>query len=447
MSKFDHILKRTKSLTVLYVEDDLIVQEATQLLLSSFFKKIIVANDGEEGLSIYHNSKEEIDIVISDIEMPKMNGLDMIQEIRKDDNDISIILTTAFSDVKYFQQAITLKVDRYLPKPINLENVIDVLNDISQKISDKKELESFVRYQHEQDLKDKANEIVLKISNAYALPTLIFKEQKVFYISESFKELFSFLDDEKLEKLCLENENLFIPKQGHLSSLSEYNDEETLQNKVKIKQTIGHKIYRVSKKTMELDGEATLYIFTDITLEEYQKTKIDSYINSVDNLAKKTNSTTIKERFISHETVEIQSAKEYIQTLSPVMLKDIQELEDLNIDLIHSIQNLKQSEILGFEKTSQLFAIYVESISYFNEFEDIYLALDEFSRLLNCINILDVDAQKQVLLVNFLESLREVLDKLRVSVFVEQTATNIHFLDSSIIRICIDLNILITHEL
>ena len=134
MSKFDHILEKTKNLVVLYVEDDLVVREATKLLLDNFFKEIIVADDGEAGLLTYTTYKSKIDLIISDIEMPKMNGLEMIEAIRKIDNNIPIIIATAFTDDKYFLKAEELNVDKYFPKPINLDSVIDVLTKISQNI-------------------------------------------------------------------------------------------------------------------------------------------------------------------------------------------------------------------------------------------------------------------------------------------------------------------------
>lgn len=448
MLELDSILNKTKELIVLYVEDNETVQQSTTILLSNFFKKVIVKSDGKEGLKTYRENKDQIDFIISDIEMPKMTGLEMVELIRKENKDIPIIITTAFSEEKYFIQAISLKIDRYLIKPIQLDKVVDVIEDIATHIYNQKELKRLQELQHNKILEDKMNEMVLKISDAYALPTAIFKDNSVFYLSRSFQDLFSTFKEAELKQLLLTDTKLFTPKKGHLSSLNEFDTKNTLNNRVKVEQKIGHKIFKVTRKSIDLDGDAIIYIFTDITLEEYQKTKIDSYLDTIDDLASKSHKTSVKEKFISKEYSSSKiSAKAYIATLSEVTLRDVQELNDLNTDLIHSIQHLRQSEILGFEKTASLFLEYVDAISHFSEFEDIFIALDEFSRLLHCIDILNIDEQKHMLLVNFLDNLREILHRLLVDVFIHQNAENIHFLDSAIIRICIDLNILITHEL
>ena len=77
-----------KDISVLYVEDENDVREFTSKLLGSLLKKVYVAQNGLEGLELYKENQNDIDLIISDINMPKMNGLDMCEQIRKINNEI-----------------------------------------------------------------------------------------------------------------------------------------------------------------------------------------------------------------------------------------------------------------------------------------------------------------------------------------------------------------------
>ena len=72
-----------KNICVLYVEDENDIREFTSKLLSSLLKKIYVAQDGQDGLNIFIENVNEIDLIISDINMPKLDGLSMCEEIKK----------------------------------------------------------------------------------------------------------------------------------------------------------------------------------------------------------------------------------------------------------------------------------------------------------------------------------------------------------------------------
>ena len=108
--------KRLKELTVLYVEDEEVVLEEIVDMLELKVKKLFTALNGKEGLAIYE--KENIDIIITDIQMPVMGGFEMIEMIRKSDNNIPVLITTAFNELSYLNKAIDLHVDKYITKPI-----------------------------------------------------------------------------------------------------------------------------------------------------------------------------------------------------------------------------------------------------------------------------------------------------------------------------------------
>jgi len=134
MENLNKVIEFTKDLNILFVEDDKSARTSTILLLEEFFKKIDVATNGEEGLNYFKNNIEDIDMIITDINMPKLSGLDMIEEIRKIDANIPIVIFSAHYESEYFIRSIYADVQGYVIKPIDMEQFIRVLDKIIVKI-------------------------------------------------------------------------------------------------------------------------------------------------------------------------------------------------------------------------------------------------------------------------------------------------------------------------
>lgn len=105
--------------SILYVEDEKKIQEELAEVIGMFCEELYLADDGVQGLRQY--KEHRCDIIISDIKMPFMDGIEMSKKIKEIDNDAHIILTTAFSDVEFFQEALELQVDGYILKPMVLQ--------------------------------------------------------------------------------------------------------------------------------------------------------------------------------------------------------------------------------------------------------------------------------------------------------------------------------------
>ncbi len=127
-----------KTITILYVEDELALQENIYQNILPFVKKIFCADNGLEGLELYKKEKENIDLIITDILMPKMNGMEMVDEIRKIDLDVPVIYSTAFSDNKYLKRTIEQCVISYITKPIDIEVMLNSIEKASVKIENKR---------------------------------------------------------------------------------------------------------------------------------------------------------------------------------------------------------------------------------------------------------------------------------------------------------------------
>lgn len=106
-----------KRLTILYVEDDEETREQFRRFLSRIAGNIVVAKNGKEGLRAYRAHHPHI--IITDIQMPDMDGLSMTHEIRKVDKSTCIIVLTAFEKIDYLKRSINEGVNKYVTKPVD----------------------------------------------------------------------------------------------------------------------------------------------------------------------------------------------------------------------------------------------------------------------------------------------------------------------------------------
>lgn len=118
--------------SILFVEDEPEVRFELKRFLQRYSRDVIVATNGEEGIELF--KKNTPDIVITDIKMPKMNGIDMAKKIKKLSPEQTIIFTTAHSDNNYFLEAIEMQVDGYILKPVDLGLLKKKINKISKNM-------------------------------------------------------------------------------------------------------------------------------------------------------------------------------------------------------------------------------------------------------------------------------------------------------------------------
>ena len=129
-----------KNISILYVEDEEDVREFTAKLLGTLVKKIYTANNGLEGLESFKTNIDEIDLVISDINMPKMDGLDMCEQIKKL-KDLPVVITSAYNDPNFLRRAIDIGVNNYAMKPIDLYQLVESIIKAIEPVILKKKLE------------------------------------------------------------------------------------------------------------------------------------------------------------------------------------------------------------------------------------------------------------------------------------------------------------------
>lgn len=122
------LVKYTKKLQLLYVDDDLSINESSISLFNNFFGNVVLAKNGQEALDIFKDT--HFDLIITDISMPKMNGVEFIEKVRDLNSKINIIVYTAHSSADKRQACEALKIDAYMYKPMELSEIKEVLVNI-----------------------------------------------------------------------------------------------------------------------------------------------------------------------------------------------------------------------------------------------------------------------------------------------------------------------------
>lgn len=118
-------MKELSELVIVYAEDDQLLRETVCEFLRRRVGCVYEAENGEEGLALV--KEHDPDVVITDIEMPKMNGLEMIEEVRSQFNfDHPIIVITAYDDSEHY----TEKANAYLYKPLNLKELLEQIKTL-----------------------------------------------------------------------------------------------------------------------------------------------------------------------------------------------------------------------------------------------------------------------------------------------------------------------------
>ena len=183
-----------KSQTVLFVEDEELAREILANMLSKVFKKVLTAANGLEGLEKFEESKSsnEIDLIISDINMPIMNGLDMLEKIREIDSTIPVIFVTARNETNNILRAIDLNVTNYIIKPVQMDIMLSKIKEACEKKYIRKQL----------DEKKEELENYLEAVDHVALIFRMNDEGNITFGNSSFLEASSYTKDE------LENLNL-----------------------------------------------------------------------------------------------------------------------------------------------------------------------------------------------------------------------------------------------
>ena len=149
------------NLKLLYVEDDALARESTLKLLENFFPDITIAVDGQDGLDTF--KKSSFDLILTDINMPNLSGLEMLERIRETNTSVPVLVLSAHNDSEHFLKAIEYDIDGYILKPL----IYDQLFKVLFKIVDKIKLISIAKnYKEnlEEEVKKRNEELITKLN-------------------------------------------------------------------------------------------------------------------------------------------------------------------------------------------------------------------------------------------------------------------------------------------
>ncbi len=157
----ENLKEKASHFSVLYVEDEQILRDKVSSFLSKLFNQVDTAPDGAEGLKKYLT--KPYDIVITDILMPKMDGIEFIRKIRENSKDQEIIVVSAYTDSTYLTQAIELNVTGYIIKPVKFTQILNVLELSINKLTAFRENEMYKTKLEE--MVDERTKTVLQLEN------------------------------------------------------------------------------------------------------------------------------------------------------------------------------------------------------------------------------------------------------------------------------------------
>ncbi len=326
-----------KNINVLYVEDEQDVREFTSKTISTIVNKVIVAENGKEGLEKFQENPD-INLILTDINMPKMGGLEMCAEIRKTDKEIPIVITSAHSDPNFLKKAIDVNVSAYAMKPIDLYHLIESMIKAVEPIFLRKQLENInINLENKVEEATRQTKSILDAQDNIVFLTNL---EQIIEVNKKFLEFFNVhsLDDFLEKKISIiskfeEEGGLFNKKsldKGYnwLLEILELNEVDRV---VKMKTPQGEdKVFTVNVDDYENKGEHYVVSFTDIT-ELKEKSNLLEYQATHDHLTGLFNRQKFNEIFIK----EIKRDKRYDNALS-VIIFDIDNFKDFNDNFGHA---------------------------------------------------------------------------------------------------------------
>ncbi len=329
---------------LLYVEDEAIIREQLERLLKRIAREVITAKNGKEGLAAFREYAPEI--IVTDINMPQMTGLEMAKEIRKIDRDIPIIITTAHSDSEFLLEAIEIGVSGFLLKPVDTDKLIKVIERESHDIILEKELIKQQR-RFETILNFQDNMIILTDGTNIIEGNKSFLDFFAVENIESFKKLYGCIDSQLIgdEKIIRKIEN-----QSWIKNLIDGKFERNIAKLLNVK--TGEPRTFVVKATKFPEEEEELYIvsMSDIT-------DIENEAQILERLATTDPLTKIYNRLKLNELLafEIKKSDRYNLPLSLIML-DIDHFKEINDNYGHDVGDevlvkLCESIAAGIRKT------------------------------------------------------------------------------------------------
>lgn len=207
--------KEFENLSLLYVDDEENIRRNASSYFNRLFEKVYEAKDAFEALEIVKDKNPSI--IITDIKMPKMSGLELVKKIKEFNQDSQILVLTAFTDTKYLLDAVELGLVKYLIKPIRHDKMLPVLLSCAKNIKNRSSNKKYITKQCYFDFLSKKlidDEKDIKLSkNELALLELLCLDNRIISYEEMENKIWydSFMSEDAVRSL-IRNLRRKLPK-------------------------------------------------------------------------------------------------------------------------------------------------------------------------------------------------------------------------------------------
>jgi len=246
---------------VLYVEDDEIIRDQTKNFLGRFFKHVDVAEDGSLGLEQYQ--KESYDIVVTDINMPNMNGIEMIERIKELNEEQVILVTSAHNDSENLLRLINLHIMRFVLKPFDFKQFIIMLYHIVEELHNKTRLKKM------QERLNESAKMAQSIVDTINVGVVVLENTQLKMANKAFLDMYGFDSFEtlKLEMpeigILFQKFKLGIDVETNAELINELQTRPAEEHRIRILQT--NLVHEYQVKMTALGEKEYLLSFTDIS--------------------------------------------------------------------------------------------------------------------------------------------------------------------------------------
>jgi PAS domain S-box-containing protein len=354
----------------------------------------------------------------------------------------------------------------FLNKNNEITEYISIRQDITQLHELKNNLEDRVKEEVEKNQK-KDQELLENLNlflDSTPNPIIVLSDEKIEFINKAFLELISKEKDEVLYEECLLTQVL-VQDKGYVSNPDEF--KQDTENRIAIDTKHGRNIFNLYyKELLSHDGKALKMItLNNITISEYQKFKISYYNEQLQEFYlrskryndskkdedqeehsdhRKVRALSDEERKLlkrKHDDVAV-SSEEYSQELDEYVLLEIQELDEIEQEIQHLLSLLEDKDQEHLNQIVLRLVKFSSVVSNLLEFKELAFSLSSLADLLGKQNVKELDDETFKKMLLFLENIISDFSSWRKIVFVDQTANDIHYMDSSLFSSILQLELI-----
>lgn len=265
-----------KTLTVLYAEDDAHARNTLVGILQKVVKKVYVAEDGRQALEYYKKFKDSIDVIVSDINMPHMSGLEFLEAVRERSDDVPFIFTTAHQENDFLLGALKFGVTHYAKKPVNIKELMLEVQSAC-----------LVKYQYKKALHAQQEaQSYLQVLNQVAIVSKTDLIGDISYVNDTFCDISGYTKEELIGHSHNVVAHKDTPNETYQDMWNTLRNKEKWRGKLKNKTKSGES-YFVSANIFpvfdEFDNDVIEYMSIQFltTSEENEKREYKAHIRQI----------------------------------------------------------------------------------------------------------------------------------------------------------------------